>query len=118
MADTDLLKYNEVTFKASHNSYDRDETTHEQLDFHHEDPSRCGCRGLEFDIWRHSDEKEKFFTVSHTQILTEGPPLAWYLGLLLSWHLNNPGHDVILITLDIKSHMGKLLLSRRRLMLI
>lgn len=108
MPGTDSLKYNEVSFKASHNSYDRDESTHEQLNFHSQDPSRCGCRGLEFDIWRHSGEKERFFTVSHTQILSEGPPLSSYLGQLLSWHLNNPRHDVIFVTLDIKSSQGDL----------
>lgn len=107
MANTDNLPYSEVSFKASHNSYDRDETTHEQLVFHLNDPARCGCRGLELDIWRHSDRVQGFFTVSHTQDFgQEGPPLTYYLGLLLSWHLNNPGHDVVTITIDIKSSHG------------
>jgi hypothetical protein len=107
MPGTNNLLYNEVSFKASHNSHDRNEITHEQLLFHERNPSTCGCRGLEFDIWRHSDETERFFTVSHTQVFKEGPPLAWYLGLLLSWHLNNSWHDVILVTIDIKSSHGE-----------
>jgi hypothetical protein len=105
MPYSDALKYHEVTFKASHNSYDRDEPTLQQLAFHPEDPSRCGCRGLELDIWRHSDQQERFFTVSHSDP-DGGNALSWYLKQLLSWHNNNPAHDVILVTLDIKSTHG------------
>ena len=53
------LKYHQASFKGSHNSYDRNEPIHEQLLYHPGDVSRCGCRALEFDIWRHSDDKEK-----------------------------------------------------------
>ena len=75
------MKYHEVSFKASHNSFDRDEPSHEQLNFFPNNPSRCGCGAY---------------------------PLAHYLGLLLSFHLNNPNHDPILITIDIKSSGNKL----------
>lgn len=101
------MKYHEVSFKVSHNSFDRDESIHEQLQFFSNDPSRCGCRGLEFDIWRHTGQKEKLFTVHHT-LPFAGHPLAHYLGLLLSFHFNNPNHDPILVTLDIKSSGNKL----------
>ena len=33
------LKYHEVSFKASHNSYDRDEAIHDQLKYHSNNPS-------------------------------------------------------------------------------
>ena len=99
------LRYHQVSFKASHNSYDRDEPIHDQLIYFPNNPSRCGCRGLEFDIWRHSDAQERFFTVSHDNP-NGGYPLAYYLGLLLSYHLNDPQHDVILVTIDIKSSQG------------
>jgi Phosphoinositide phospholipase C, Ca2+-dependent len=101
------MKYHEVSFKASHNSYERDEPIHEQLKYFLNDPSRCGCRGLEFDIWRHSSATERFFTVSHNDP-NGGYPFAYYLGLLLSYHLNHPQHDVIFVTIDIKSSHGSI----------
>jgi hypothetical protein len=99
------MKYHEISFKASHNSYDRNEPIHEQLIYFANNPSRCGCRGLEFDIWRHSSAKEKFFTVSHSSP-NGGLPFAYYLGLLLSYHYNQPRHNIILVTIDIKSSHG------------
>ena len=38
----------------------------------------------------------------------DGYPLAYYLGLLLSFHLNQPSHDPIFITIDIKSKNGSI----------
>jgi hypothetical protein len=63
--------------------------------------------GLEFDIWRHSSATERFFTVSHSSP-NGGYPFAYYLGLLLSHHFNHPSHDVILVTIDIKSSSGSM----------
>lgn len=101
------MKYHEVSLKASHNSYERNESIHEQLRFFASDPSRCGCRGLEFDIWRHSNETERFFTVSHSNP-SGGYPLAYYLGLLLSFNISQPQHDPIFVTIDIKSSNGSI----------
>ena len=101
------MKYHDVSFKASHNSYERNESIHEQLRFFPSDPSRCGCRGLEFDIWRHSNQTERFFTVSHSNP-SGGYPLAYYLGLLLSFNVNQPQHDPIFVTIDIKSSNGSI----------
>ena len=102
------MKYHEVSFKQSHNSYDRDEDSHVTLTFHSDDLGNAGCRGLEYDIWRHSDatggKSVGYFTVAHTG--GGGPPFASYLGYLLSWHLANPRHDVIFVTVDIKSSGG------------
>ena len=102
------MKYHEVSFKQSHNSYDRDEDSHVTLTFHSDDLGNAGCRGLEYDIWRHSDatggRSVGYFTVAHTG--GGGPPFASYLGYLLSWHLANPRHDVIFVTVDIKSSGG------------
>lgn len=50
-----FMKYNQASYKHSHNSCDRDEDSHETLAFHPNDPGKAGCRGLEYDIWRHSD---------------------------------------------------------------
>ena len=102
------MKYHEVSFKQSHNSYDRDEDSHVTLTFHSDDLGNAGCRGLEYDIWRHSDatggKSVGYFTVAHTG--GGGPPFASYLGYLLSWHRANPRHDVIFVTVDIKSSGG------------
>lgn len=101
--------YNKVAFKASHNSYERDEDLHAQMRWNEQEPYDGGCRGLEFDINRHSDSSGgtslRFFQVSHDQGGT-GTPLGAYLGYLLSWHLAHPSHDPIFVDLDIKSKMG------------
>jgi hypothetical protein len=103
------VPYDRLSFKASHNSYDRDEDIHLQLAWDLTEPGQSGCRGLEFDINRHSDTSggtsARYFQVSHDQG-GEGPPLAAYLGYLLSFHCNDQCHDPVLITLDIKSEDG------------
>ena len=102
------MKYHEVSFKQSHNSYERKEDPHVTLTFHSQDPGNAGGRGLEYDIWRHSDatggKSVGYFTVAHT--IPGETPFATYLGYLLSWHLAEPKHDVIFVTVDIKSKKG------------
>jgi len=102
------MKYNEASYKQSHNSYDRDEDSHQSLKFHPNNPAKAGCRGLEYDIWRHSDDSKGkslgYFTVAH--LTPSGPPFASYLGYLLSWHLADVNHDVVYVTVDIKSSEG------------
>jgi hypothetical protein len=105
----DLLAYDVVSFKASHNSYQRDEDIHQQLAWDASSPAQGGCRGLEIDITRHSDStgghSVTYFQVSHDKG-GEGIPLAAYLGYLLSFHLAAPSHDPVFVTLDIKSEEG------------
>jgi len=101
-------RWNACRFKASHNSYERDEDLHQQLRFDAARPWQGGCRGLELDIWRHSDASHGtsvgYFTVAHS---TPGNvPLANHLGHLLSYHANEPRHDPVLVTIDIKSSQG------------
>ncbi|MBK8493312.1 MAG: hypothetical protein IPL49_21140 [Saprospirales bacterium] len=105
------IVYDQIIFKASHNSYDRDESIAEQLTFHPSSPHNGGCMALEFDIWRHSspfirDQRisDNYFMVSHTG--TGGSTLANYLRQIKSWHHRTPNHPVILITIDIKSKEG------------
>lgn len=105
------LNYGQIVFKASHNSYDRNEKISDQLTFYHEKPYNCGCMGLEFDIWRHTSQyisgssiNEGFFTVSHQ---TPGDKtLKSFLDSVYEWHKENLLHDPVLITLDIKSSDG------------
>ncbi len=103
--------YDQMIFKASHNSYDHKETLDQQLTFYPTDPSKCGCLGLELDIWRHTGSYvpyevmgKEFFTVAH---LTPGSiTLSSYFDQILKWHEANPGHYPVLVTMDIKSKLG------------
>ena len=99
-----------LVFKASHNSYQRDETISEQLTFHPSDASNCGCRGLELDIWRHDEDPTMnpgLFTISHLVGFLGGDTLKDWLDKVLSWHRSNPNHDLVWIMLDIKSSDGE-----------
>jgi hypothetical protein len=105
--------YSQIAFKASHNSYERDESTAEQLTFNSQKPYNGGCLGLEFDIWRKTSPyengvkiDENFFRVFHSSPHVWPPlgeTLKHYLDRLKEWHNGNNQHDVILISLDIKS---------------
>lgn len=101
--DMNNLKYNEVAFKASHNSYDRDETLAEQLTFHSDDPSNAGCSGIELDIVQKSDAWE--WSVSHggSYSSSKEKQLRAYLDQVKAWMNANPGHRVIEVHLDIKN---------------
>lgn len=95
-----------LVFKASHNSYQRDETIQEQLTFHESAPYQCGCRGIELDIQRNSSDtmNPEFFTVNHTRV-SNGDPLKSWLDKVLDWN-DGTDHDVVWIMLDIKSSSG------------
>lgn len=107
---SDSPTYSEVSFKASHNSYDRGSPLATQLGWD-ELPRPCdnGCRGLELDVNRFSDglasTDPRFFRVSHDSD-SNAPPLSDYLGQLRAWHDAHPNHDVVFVTLDIKSEEG------------
>jgi hypothetical protein len=101
--------YDQLAMKASHNSYQRDESLDEQLQWNAAERYNCGCRGLELDITRHSDDSggasADYFQVTHEQG-GNGPNLATYLNDLKAWHATDSGHDPIFVTLDIKSEEG------------
>ena len=99
----DSLKYNDVAYKASHNSYDRNESLAEQLTFHSSDPSNAGCSGLELDIVQKSDAWE--WSVSHGGSYSSKPEKQFsaYLNQIKSWMDANPGHRVIEVHIDIKN---------------
>ena len=103
------LGYDYVAFKASHNSYDRDESIVEQLRWNDAKRYDGGCRSVEFDIVRHSDGSHgtsiSYFQVSHEQG-GEGKPLADYLAELQAFHAEDPGHGPVMVCLDIKSKEG------------
>lgn len=103
--------YDQLIFKASHNSYDRKETLDQQLTFYPNDTSKCGCLGVELDIWRNTSNyipykemKKDFFTVAHLRPATK--TLSSYFDQILKWNKANPGHYPVLVTIDIKSSGG------------
>jgi len=102
------LTYDSVVFKASHNSYDRDEKIEYQLDYCPDGKKyNCGCRSIELDIWRHSSSEMNphYFSVDHNSG-DSGKNLCEYFSKLLKWHDGNKNHDPILVLLDIKSEDG------------
>lgn len=100
------LPYNTVSFKASHNSYDRDETLVEQLHWDSEDPWQGGCRGVELDINQSKDGNQ--WSVGHVGgYSTKERQLSQFLNELRVWSIRNPGHDVVTLYLDLKEvHAG------------
>jgi len=104
-----MTPLNQLQFKGSHNSYQRNEDIHVQIYGDIAFPYQGGCHGLEFDFTRHTDgsggKAASYFEVTHDQG-GDGSPLAAYFGYLLSYHLLHPDHDVVFVTLCIKSQDG------------
>jgi Phosphoinositide phospholipase C, Ca2+-dependent len=98
----DDLKFNEVQFKASHNSYHGKPPLGTQLRWNSENPASLGCRGLELDIAQSEDLKS--FSVSHSlgYQSEEKEQFGKHLEALAQWSQHTPGHDVVLVTIDIK----------------
>jgi hypothetical protein len=103
--------YNLSQQKGSHNTEQRSETLPQTLRFDPAQPYQGGCRNLEFDL-----------VLSDTYL---GPDDDWpstlqhagsydwkvatlydALMILRDWHLANPGHDVVTVTLDLKNAPG------------
>lgn len=96
--------YSHVSFKAAHNSVDRDEIpiTEQLRNPTSRHPYQAGCRGLELDI--HDAPNMWEWSVSH-----DGPydgavnaQLGAYFTLLRDWSEAHRRHDPILVTIDIK----------------
>lgn len=98
MSAVDHLRYDEVAFKASHNSIDRPFTIVEQL-------SGTGglvepCRALELDLVQRDGVFE--WTVQHG-VNDDGPPLPPILEEIAARSDANERHPVITIHLDLKN---------------
>lgn len=103
--------YNRLQFKFAHNSYERDETIPEMLEFNDKFKFQAGCRGVEFDC--HQDggktgEKDAWrWSVHHDgDYSSEKPQLEIYLAQLRSWSERNPGHDPIAVYVEFKDTAG------------
>lgn len=94
-------RYNEVSSKASHNSYQRDEAFTDQLTWHADKTYNGGCSTLELDISQSGDGQN--WSVGHAAgYRSDFRQLSLFLGELDSWSSANPDHDVITLYLDLK----------------
>jgi len=107
------VSYHKISFKGSHNSYERNETIAEQLTYYKRNRKTShngNCMALEFDIWRHTKPirngrvDDRLWTVNH--FVNTGPKLSQYLKELLDWHKKTPNHYPIMVKLDVKSKNG------------
>jgi len=101
------LRWNEVCFKAAHNSVDRAEPIPRQLDWDPAVPHDGGCRGVELDIVmdpsRTGPGDDWVFGVQHGGAFkASSPRLDECLRLVRAWSTAHPGHDPIAIHIDIK----------------
>ena len=103
--------YNLSQQKGSHNTEERSEALPQALRFDPAQPYQGGCRNLELDL-----------VLSDTYLgpdddwpstLQHGGSYDWKvatlydaLTILHNWHLANPGHDVVTVTLDLKNAPG------------
>lgn len=99
----DVRPFQSVKFKASHNSYERDERpVTDQLAWSDRHPHQGGCRGLELDLrespnlWVWSVHHDEYQGRADAQF-------SEYLRHLRTWSGFNPRHDVITITVDLKA---------------
>lgn len=94
------LLYNEVSMKAAHNAYQRDEPLLEQLLFNPRDPANAGCRAVELDI---SGSPHQQWSVGHKSSYdARYRQLSLFLQQLQSWSSAHSKHDPITVHLDLK----------------
>jgi hypothetical protein len=110
-AQTASPAYNKSQQKGSHNTEQRDETLTEALHFDMNKPYEGGVRNLEFDlvlsnIYLGPDD-------DWASTLQHGGAYDWKkatlrdaLLILHNWHLANPGHEVVTVSLDLKDAAG------------
>jgi len=97
----DSLRYNEVSMKAAHNSYQRDETLIEQITWNPGRPYNGGCRAIELDIAQ--SPSGEAWSVGHQESYDRYyRQISVFLSDLLSWSNDNPTHDIITLHLDLK----------------
>lgn len=96
----DDLRYDAVSFKTSHNSYDRGLSISAQLDWDPDHPWQGGCSGIELDLQWEADFPDQWRV--HHESYEYGRPLSDYLADLTAWSLAHPHHRVITIDLEHK----------------
>jgi len=110
-AQTASPAYNKSQQKGSHNTEQRDETLTEALHFDKSKPYQAGVRNLEFDlvlsdIYLGPDDDWPS-TLQHDGAYDwKKATLRDALLILHNWHLANPGHEVVTVSLDLKGAAG------------
>ena len=97
------LTYAQVAFKASHNSYERNELpVSTQLDSLGDHAAEGRCRGLELDL--NLSGRNWLWSVNHIGGYggSADQQLAAYLADIAGWHEAHPEHHVVTVTLDLK----------------
>jgi hypothetical protein len=89
--------------KASHNSQARNETLAGQLDWDPQKPWQSGCRCLELDVMQ--SETSYAWSVQHDGAYDPRPEkqLQAYFCQVLDWASVHPGHEPIIVYLDLKN---------------
>lgn len=102
MSDAYLdLRYHEVSFKASHNSYQRDEPFLDQIAFDPDKPYEAGCRALELDISQSNDGL--YWSVGHKGSYDKDyRQLSQFLGELRQYLEHHTDPDPVTLYLDLK----------------
>jgi hypothetical protein len=104
--------FNYLAFKCSHNSYDQGVDLETQLSFDPDNPAIDGCRGLELDLVQVDQGRE--WEVRHSPgwrpslgdpRRADDPtrPFSAWLGDLRRWCDARPGHDPVVVVLDLKT---------------
>lgn len=101
------LRYNEISMKASHNSYESPVTPiTAQLVWEDDANYNKGCGALELDVSKSA--KSNNWSVGHN--LSYRTPaeaqLSFYLEQLGTWSGDNPGHDVVTLHIDLKNMLS------------
>jgi hypothetical protein len=105
MPDFDDFRYDEVAFKAAHNSVDRRESLADQLTWRAEAPHHGGCRGLELDLVQQPHRWE--WCIKHGgRHDPNAPRFGAVLSDLLAWSEADRDHDPVTVHLDLKGHPG------------
>lgn len=106
MSELDTLRYDEIAFKASHNSIDRLDHLDWADSIEHQLSGTGGlsepCRALELDLVQ--DDHRFRWTVKHG-VNDEGPELPDVLQVIRSWadRPENRRHPVVTVHLDLKN---------------
>ncbi len=110
-AQTASPAYNKSQQKGSHNTEQRGETLTEALHFDSNKPYEGGVRNLEFDLVLSNEflgsDDDWASTLQHDGAYDwKKATLRDALLILHNWHLADPSHDVVTVSLDLKNAPG------------
>jgi hypothetical protein len=118
-AQTASPAYTKSQQTGSHNTEQRDETLTEALHFEESKPYESGVRNLEFDLVLSDDflgsDDDWASTLQHGGAYDwKKATLRDALLILHNWHLADPSHDVVTVSLDLKNAPGDDIIYTRK----